>query len=325
MLAQLQAWFVITRGSNLPTVWSNITVGWVMGFGFLCLQTSPQSPEALALNPWSIHLLLLWLGVSLSYVGGMILNDVRDRHWDALHRPERPIPAKLINPRTASFVAIVLLVLGLVITLFATPQEAKGGTLIVALLLVAGILIYNRWHKEFNGAPLVMGLCRVALPLLGFFSVAPSAVRLPIVFLAYLVTLLTLIFLITWVARFEAKNSSPSSWIEKMFFLIPLSLSLIFPFDRFLWLISGVYGLWILFSNGRNPLPQGVGARVADRLAALPIIDGLFLALIFRYFHPLIEMKAGYDSTFAQLEWGFFIPGFCFLGVLGLRRWIPST
>ena len=63
--AKVRAWLVLTRGSNLPTVWSNLVAGWLLGYAY-----TDRFPWALGLLASFFGLLL---GVSLIYVGGMIL------------------------------------------------------------------------------------------------------------------------------------------------------------------------------------------------------------------------------------------------------------
>ena len=96
MSPKLRGWLILTRGSNLPTVWSNVLAGWLLAQG---LRLRPPGSEYAGQAPdplgWG-GLLLLLLGVSLTYVGGMILNDAFDARWDAERRSTRPIPAGLI-------------------------------------------------------------------------------------------------------------------------------------------------------------------------------------------------------------------------------------
>ena len=86
--AKVRAWLILTRGSNLPTVWSNLFAGWLLGYVYA--DRFPWGPFLLT------SLLGLLIGVSLIYVGGMILNDAFDARWDAERRSTRPIPAGLI-------------------------------------------------------------------------------------------------------------------------------------------------------------------------------------------------------------------------------------
>ena len=78
MFAKLRAWLILTRGSNLPTVWSNLVAGWLLGYVY-----ADRFPYA---NGLLLSLFGLLLGVSLIYVGGMILNDAFDARWDTERR-----------------------------------------------------------------------------------------------------------------------------------------------------------------------------------------------------------------------------------------------
>ena len=100
----LRPWLILSRGSNLPTVWSSTMAGWLLGaywssktnvllFG---LTDGPSTEVAWWPLPW------LLLAVSAIYVGGMILNDVFDAAWDAQHRPTRPIPSCLLYTSDAA-------------------------------------------------------------------------------------------------------------------------------------------------------------------------------------------------------------------------------
>ena len=86
------------RVSNLPTVWSNVLAGIVLG------------GAALHVGP----AIGLGLAASLYYVGGMFLNDAFDHRVDARQRPERPIPAGLIGAGEVYRIGFGLLGAGLV-------------------------------------------------------------------------------------------------------------------------------------------------------------------------------------------------------------------
>src|SRR5207247_84954 len=76
----LRTLLLLGRISNLPTVWSNCLAGWIISGG-----------GELA------RLLLVCIGTSSLYVGGMFLNDAFDADFDRQHRPERPIPSGAIS------------------------------------------------------------------------------------------------------------------------------------------------------------------------------------------------------------------------------------
>ena len=136
-----RAYLLLSRISNLPTVWSNVIAGAVV--------------SGAALAPIDIGRLAA--GVSFLYTAGMFLNDVFDREFDARHRPDRPIPAGDVRPTAAGLAAALLIGAGLAMI------SAQSGNLVPRLWsagLVATILYYNWRHKRDPLGPLWMGLCR---------------------------------------------------------------------------------------------------------------------------------------------------------------------
>jgi 4-hydroxybenzoate polyprenyltransferase len=136
-----RAYLLLSRISNLPTVWSNVIAGAVA--------------SGAAFTPFDIGRLAA--GVSFLYAAGMFLNDMFDREFDARHRPDRPIPAGDIGMLAAGRVASVLIAIGLLLI------AALSGNLIPrlwSLALVAVILYYNWRHKRDPLGPLWMGICR---------------------------------------------------------------------------------------------------------------------------------------------------------------------
>jgi hypothetical protein len=143
------------------------------------------------------------------------------------------------------------------------------------------VVVYDRWHKGVSWAPAVMGLCRALLPPLGFLVAGERLFLLPIpmgdpdwIMLAHMFGLWLLTFAITLVARHEATGGGAGRWVEGLLFVAPLpmffAVGLFWPW-MLLW--AAVYVWWLLRSNRQHPLPAGVGARVADRLASMPLID----------------------------------------------------
>jgi len=139
---QIRAWLELTRGSNLPTVWTNTLAGGAL---------AAERTQPLAWGP------LVGVGAALSamYLGGMILNDVCDEEADASERPSRPIPSGRVKRTDAGLAAWTLLLAG-VAGVFALRPE--GGVL--ALLLLSAIATYNSVHRRWAGAVVVMGACR---------------------------------------------------------------------------------------------------------------------------------------------------------------------
>jgi 4-hydroxybenzoate polyprenyltransferase len=136
----LRAWLVLSRLSNLPTVWTNVIAGGVVAGAAADRRLAGAA-----------------LAISLMYVGGMMLNDVCDAHHDRAHRVRRPIPAGVISRTAAALAASVLMLAGLLIVNAVARSEAA---LAWALGLVAAIAYYDVWHKADPAAPLGMGDCR---------------------------------------------------------------------------------------------------------------------------------------------------------------------
>lgn len=140
------------RISNVPTVFTNVAAGLALA----------------GASPLTSLSFLLGLAVAAFYVGGMYLNDGFDARWDAVHRPERPIPAGHVRQGTVLAAGAGLLALGVALVALA----ARGRpTLIAALVLVALIVLYDVSHKQNPLAPVVMALCRIAVYFLAAAAV----------------------------------------------------------------------------------------------------------------------------------------------------------
>lgn len=336
MDAKLRGWLILSRGSNLPTVWSNVIAGWLLAQGLRLpplgtdfWKQPPDSPD------WG-SLGLLLLGVSLTYVGGMILNDAFDAHWDAERRSTRPIPAGLIAVGDALRVGWSALVVGFALTVLAAPVATRLAVTVVALLLALCVIVYDRWHKGVSWAPAVMGLCRALLPLIGFLVVGESIFFPPLadsdwIIFAHMFALWLLTYAITLVARHEATGGGAGRWVEALLFVAPAPL---FWAVGFFWpwmlLWSAVYVWWLVRSNRRYPLPGGVGARVADRLASMPLIDAMTNGyLVFICLSVLIRRKGVHPEALFDAACLLFLAlgmaWFAMRLVLRWRKQIPST
>jgi 4-hydroxybenzoate polyprenyltransferase len=184
MSAPLRTALRLGRVSNLPTVWTNVMAGLALNGG--------------ALDPRVI--VPLGLAVSLFYVAGMYLNDAFDWRWDAQHRPERPIPSGEISAGAVFTAGFAMMAVGLVLLAVGPGRPAPffGG-----LALGACILIYDISHKKNPLAPVVMGLCRVAV-----YVIAALAASTHLASAVYAGAGLQLAYLIalTLVARHEHEN-----------------------------------------------------------------------------------------------------------------------
>jgi len=210
----------ICRVSNLPTVWMNVLTATV-----LC--GAPLRPGAS---------LLLMASLSAFYCGGMALNDVFDRDWDATHQPFRPIPAGRISLTAARGLTAGLFAAGLLgLGLSPRPDAALPG-----LALLALILVYDRWHKQFAGAVLVMASTRAMVFVVTAWALGGAL--WPLVSIAAGSQLLYTV-LVTAVARHEHTRGEPYG-----FPLIPRMIAGMSILDGVLlaifahpgWLLAGV-------------------------------------------------------------------------------------
>jgi len=170
------------RVSNLPTVWTNVLAGIALAGGEARLAV----------------VLPLGLGVSLLYVAGMYLNDAFDRGWDSEHRPERPIPSGAATARVVFLAGFALMGAGLAVLAIVGARPFLAGVALAAL-----IVTYDVIHKRTALAPVVMGLCRVAVYVTAALAVTarprPALALGGALLLAYMVSL-------TFIARHESRN-----------------------------------------------------------------------------------------------------------------------
>jgi len=328
MKSNLKHWLVLTRCSNLPTVWSNVISGWLLG---LTTQVLLGFYDSTVILPavWGLKLFILLSGTSLLYVAGMILNDVYDYKWDCKNRSERPLPVGSISLTHAMWAGYLLLSIGAILCIFSVGIILNPVTVILISLLIFLILWYNFAHKGNPLAPIVMGGCRALLPLIGF-NIASARMVSPTSFVfIYAIVLGIYTYALTWVAKYEVMPPKKSFAIERILFLIPLPLILYGSFTC--WGLGAVifYTLWIVFSNYRHPMPAGISARVADRIAAFSLLDMVVSGTILFLITPAggaSPQEAIHHQSVKEIAWlAIFAPPTCFCVTLGLRKFIPST
>ena len=136
-----RAYLLLSRVSNLPTVWSNVLAGVVAS------HAAVRWPDVARLA----------IGVSLLYTAGMFLNDAFDRDIDAIERPDRPIPGGDVRARAVFVSGFAMLAAGEAVIAF---QPHSIGLLAWGLALAAAIVFYDSRHKRNPFGPVVMGICR---------------------------------------------------------------------------------------------------------------------------------------------------------------------
>jgi 4-hydroxybenzoate polyprenyltransferase len=247
------------RVSNVPTVWTNVLAGTLLAGG--------------GWQSWRTGLIVL--AMTLFYVGGMYLNDFCDRAIDARERPERPIPAQEISPRTVAAIGFGLLGGGIVLM---APLGVAAFT--SALLLAAAIVAYDFFHKGHPWSPLIMGLCR-ALVYVGAGAAAVGDISRTSLLSA--LALLAFVAGVTYAAWQERLDRPRNLW----------PLALLAPPLLLAWpaLEQGVAGSGIylalvsaiacaLYLLAMRPVAGAVPHAVGLLIAAISLVDAAFLASI---------------------------------------------
>lgn len=135
----------LARVPNIPTVWSNVLMSWVLAGGHG--------------ERWAV-LMAAVLGGTFIYAGGCTLNDAFDARWDREHKRDRLIPSGTLSERSVWGLGLVELLAG-----FAALALAGPATAWLPVLLVAAVLFYDFRHKQNPWSVVVMGACRALLVL----------------------------------------------------------------------------------------------------------------------------------------------------------------
>ncbi len=168
-----RAWLELSRGSNLPTVWSNVLHG--MGAGHYVLIAThggPEYVETMTRNPlWYLDQgFMLLVGMSFIYVAGMVLNDVFDAKDDAIHRPARPIPSGRVSRVRAGAVGALLLTTGVAVTAVYRCAAVP----VLAGFLALCVLAYDLLHRVKLLGYLLMPLCRALVVMTAALAFGPT-------------------------------------------------------------------------------------------------------------------------------------------------------
>lgn len=288
----LRTLLILGRVSNLPTVWSNCLAAWMLAQGGGILH-----PNA---HGW-VRLLAAMLGCSLLYVAGMVLNDAFDVKWDAVHRPERPIPSGRIQRRTVAMLGTVLLAGGLCVLI---PISGLW-----ACALAGTILLYNLIHKHlWVGLPLMAGCRALIYPSVGAGLWFP-----PLQFAALFMA--CWILLISVLAATETTPRSLPRLLTLPLLVVPATLAFRTPdYDCFNDFAIAVIP-WLAFLAWRIvPKVRKLTSAnlVPDLLAAIPLVDLAIVAPLRSGNAGLIEQHIDYlpflALTAAALIWRRTIP-----------------
>lgn len=291
-MSKFRVWLELSRVANLPTVWSNVFIGWLIAVAFggtVCVHKLG----------WVL------LSTSLLYVAGMFLNDAADADWDRERFPGRPIVSGKVRRLRVWQMGMLFLSLGLLICF-------TWSTLGLVLLILA----YTRWHKTRPSlAPWLMGACRTVLPAIGYLSVCllgdEPGVRL---LLAYQLALFLYTASISLLARHETTGGRPSFYVTLFACLSPFTILLGVPTATLQASALGCAALVAVSIPLTHYLIPTIGQRVAERIAGLILLD----YVVWRQLAP----------SFAQTD-ALSFGGIAVLVLYGtalvLRRLIPST
>lgn len=252
----LRTAFRLGRISNLPTVWTNTLAGAVLagvgGFG----------PEIAA----------ILLAFSLFYTGGMFLNDAFDAAYDAVERPERPIPSGVIDAREVFGYGFGLMAAGVALLAWIGIAPAIAG-----LTLATAITFYDWHHKKNLFSPVVMGLCRVLVyvgaGLCYSLALLPALWTGAVLMLCYLIGL-------TYIAKQENLGKVENLW-PLTFLAVPVAygawLATVHTAAGILWLLfSGwiLLALWFLRRRRKGDIPRAV----VNLIAGISLLDAMLIA-----------------------------------------------
>ncbi|MBA3833587.1 MAG: UbiA family prenyltransferase [Chthoniobacterales bacterium] len=274
---KLRAWLLVGRISNLPTIWSNCIAGcWLGGW---------NTPEAL---------LLLFLGSTLLYTGGMFLNDVCDVDWDAQFRRERPIVSSGLSRRAVMIAAAAMFIVGVVLI---ARINGRSGMFAVALTML--IVVYNWTHKRIRTGPLLMAGCRFLLYLTaasaGLAGITPRALFFAAALGAYVAGL-------SYLARSERQLAAISRHLWLLLFAPVISaLALNHSVATVLGCLPLILCIGWAMIAGRDC----IGRAVSLLLAGIVLVDLLAV------------------SSTSSAIWLIFATLFC--AALLFQRFIPAT
>jgi len=255
------------RISNLPTVWTNILTATIV------VQSSTSPQENLS-SPDIYQILIVLVALSFMYIAGMFLNDAFDIDWDKKNNNMRPIVRGEISLKSVWIIGCLLLLLSLCLILSQNNKPAS----IAAIALIGAIILYNALHKKFPAAAFIMGFTRFGVYIISALLLAKLNTTLIIIASA----LLLYITGVTYLARQEQINTNTRRW-PLILLSTPVLFTIAYSYTIPLyWVLTIIYSAWIfiqiktkIFSTAPD-----VRAGIGGLLAAIPLVDGLYLASV---------------------------------------------
>jgi UbiA prenyltransferase family protein len=245
------------RISNVPTVWTNVLAGSIIGGG------AGHSDEVA----------LIAIAMTAFYVGGMYLNDYFDRAIDARERPGRPIDAGEIRANSVMLIGFGLLAAGIALMI-----AFGAGAVLCGFLLAGVIVLYDVWHKGNMLSPVVMGLCRALVYIGTGVAMAGGISNTTVVGAA---ALACHVAGITYAAKQESLDRVGNFW-PLVLLAVPLIVALPVLFDG--WTTIAAFVLLLAADAAairllvKRPSPGAVPLAVSGLIAAICLVDALAIA-----------------------------------------------
>jgi hypothetical protein len=251
----------VARISNLPTVWTNVLAAAIV-----------SQANGSSLPEYDL-LIFVMLALSLLYIAGMFLNDAYDSEWDKSHNKQRPIVSGEISRRSVWVIGWSLLLIG---SLLLISQQNKTAS-IATVILASAIILYNALHKKFPAAAFIMGLTRFGV----YFISAALLAQIDNKLLLLASALLLYITGVTYLARQEQDNKLTRYW-PVLLLCAPLLATISSYQLPVYWLFAALYSGWVFWQLKTKlfAVSTNIGAAIGSLLAAIPLIDALYLASI---------------------------------------------
>lgn len=261
----LHNYLELSRGSNLPTIVSNVLVGSAIAQSSL----------------WGWHLPLAMTAMALLYTAGMAMNGAVDADFDRVMCPNRPIPSGRISKKAAYIFAAVTAATGL--CLLAT---ANWTAFACGVLLTLAIVTYNLTHKKLSVSIVIMGVCR-GLVYLTAASVATAAWwRLESAWIEMPLALSVYTAVVTLVARQEhTPGIMLNRWLWWILAMCILAVAVRMTVGQPLWPIVTASLLAAWFCRGMASLlirPSSTQKAVMIWISGICLVDAYFLSLMDR-------------------------------------------
>ena len=283
---------VLGRVSNLPTIWTNVAVGWFLSGG-----------------SWNAEFAWILFGMSLLYIAGMTLNDAFDASWDRENSPDRPIASGKITEKFVWILGVIQMLAGIAILfLLSTVHPLFLG------LLVLFILLYNWLHKKWAGSVLIMGLCRAMVYLGAASAVVAQTSQISVSPAAVLVSIGVMLYIagITLAARSEHLESPAGpGFLPRILLTLPVLFPLLgsrtqpHSLTATGLVVAGVLGIWAWIVITRAAFRKKLPLGIAYSIAGIALFDAAVVA-------------------FADWRAAVFAMGCFLITLLGQKR-IPAT